>query len=101
MLRHCQSRKTNPHAGTRGFIHLAVAESHLGFGEVVSIDNPRFLEFLVEVIAFTGAFAYTSKHRNTTMLLGDVIDQLLNKDRLANPGAAKKANLAALAIRSQ
>ena len=101
MLGHCQSRKANPHAGTRGFIHLAVAESHLGFGEVVGIDNPRFLEFLVEVIAFTSAFAYASKYRNTTMLFGDVIDQFLNKNRLANAGTTKKTNLATLAIRSE
>jgi hypothetical protein len=80
MLGHCQSRKAHPHAGARGFIHLAIAEGHLGFGEVVGIDNPRFLEFLVEVIAFTSAFAYAPKYRNTTMLFSDVIDQLLSED---------------------
>ena len=101
VLRHGQSGETHAHTSAGGLVHLAVAEGHLRLGKVVSVDHAGFLEFLVEVVALTGAFTHTTEHRHTAVLLGDVVDQLLNQHGLAHTGAAEQADLAALAIGSQ
>ena len=62
MLSHRQSREAHTHTRTRGLVHLAVAEGHLRLGEVLGIDHSGFLEFLVEVIPFTGALAHAGEH---------------------------------------
>src|SRR5207247_4827768 len=49
----------------------------------------------VEVVALTGALADACKHGDAAVLLGDVVDQLLDQHRLAEPGAAEEADLAA------
>ena len=101
VLSHGQSGEAHAHPGAGGLVHLAVAEGHLRLGQVVGVDHAGFLEFLVEVVALTGALTHTTEHRHTAVLLGDVVDQLLNQHGLAHAGAAEQADLAALAIGSQ
>ena len=98
VLSHGQSRETHAHAGARGLVHLAVAESHLRLGEVVGVDHARLLELLVEVVALAGALAHTGEHRYAAVLLGDVVNKLLDQHGFAHTGAAEEADLAALAI---
>ena len=101
VLSHGECREAHAHAGTGGLVHLAVAERHLRFGKVVGVDHTRFLEFLVKVVAFPGALANAGEHGNAAVLLGDVVDQLLDQHGLANAGTAEQANLAALAVGRQ
>ena len=58
----------------------------------------EFDEFVIEVVAFTGALAHASEHGIAAMGLGDVVDQFLDEHRLAHAGAAEQADLAALGV---
>jgi peptide chain release factor 1 len=60
------------------------------------LQDLGFLELEVEVVALAGPLADPAEHRLAAMALGDVVDQLLNHDRLAHPGAAEQTDLAAL-----
>ena len=56
--------------------------------------------FVVEVVTFTGTFTDAGKHGVTTVLLGDVVDELHHVDGLAHTGTAEEADLAALGERA-
>src|SRR5690606_28808658 len=72
------------------------------FGGCVAVcilgDNIRVKEFVVKVVTFTGTFTHASEHGGTAMAFGNVVDQFLNKNGLANAGAAEQADLAALCV---
>ncbi|GBE29180.1 hypothetical protein BMS3Bbin04_00191 [bacterium BMS3Bbin04] len=60
------------------------------------IHNPRFDHFTKQVIAFTGTFTHTREHGNTTVPLGNVVDQLLHDHGLAYTRTAEQTNLTTL-----
>ena len=78
--------------------HLAVDQRDFRFLPVVRIDNARFLHFEPEVVAFARALAHAGEHRHAAVLHGDVVDQFLNDDGLADARAAEQADLAAAQI---
>src|SRR3546814_6802273 len=47
-------------------------------------DNAGVEEFVVQIVAFAGAFTDAREHRRTTMALGDVVDQFLDEHGLAD-----------------
>ena len=59
-------------------------------------ENARFLQLEIEIVAFARALAHAAEHRPAAVALRDVVDQLLNDDRLADAGAAEETDLAAL-----
>jgi hypothetical protein len=59
------------------------------------VEDVALGQLVVQVVAFTGAFADAGEDREATVLDRDVADQLLNDDRLAHAGAAQDADLAA------
>ena len=65
------------------------------------IDHAGFLEFQPQIVAFARALAHAGEHRNAAVLGGQVADQLLNDDRLADARAAEQADLAAAQVRFQ
>ena len=79
------------HAGTgsRRLVHLAVDKGG-------AFQNARILEFVIEVVTFTGAFTHAREDRGAAVLLGDVVDHLHQNNGLAHAGAAEEAHLAAL-----
>ena len=87
VLGHGERRERDAEAGARGLVHLA--EHHDG-----SRENARLAHLEPEVVALARALADAGEHRVTAVVLGDVVDQLLNEDRLADPGAAEQAGLA-------
>ena len=91
------------HAQTRSgrLGHLAVNQRALRFRVIVRIDDAGFLHFEPEIVAFAGALAHAGEHRNAAVLHGDVVDQLLNDDGLADARAAEQADLAAAEVRLQ
>ena len=56
---------------------------------------------MIEIIAFSGSFADACKNGVTTVSLGDVIDEFLNKDGFAHASTAEKSDLTASGVRSQ
>ena len=61
--------------------------------------HARFDHFVVQIVAFAGAFTHASEHRITTMRLGDVVDQFHDQNRLADTGTAEQTNLTTLGVR--
>src|SRR5207245_8985745 len=51
-----------------------------------------------QVVALASTLADAGEHRNSTVLLGDVVDQLLDEHRLPDAGAAEQSRLAALRV---
>src|SRR5262249_23277776 len=63
------------------------------------IDIHLGLDHLViEVVALARALAHTSKNGIAAVSLGDIIDELHDDDRLADPGTAEEPDLAALGV---
>ncbi len=90
-------------AGARRLVHLAIDQRHLAAfgGALAELDDAGVDHFVIQVVAFAGALTHASEHRHAAMRLGDVVDQLLNEHRLAHPGAAEQADLAALQVGGQ
>ena len=65
----------------------------------VFLNNARFLSFPVKVIhTFTCTFTNTCKHGNTTVLLGNVVNQLLNKNGFTNTGTTKESDFSTFKV---
>ena len=62
--------------------------------------TPEFGHLLDEVVALARSLADAGEHGHAGVLLGDVPDQFLDDDRLADAGAAEDADLAALPERA-
>merc|ERR1719188_2851292 len=95
-----QTGEGDPSPGTWGLVHLAVDEGDLGVG-VVEGDNTTLNHLVVEIVTLPSPLADTGKDRVTTMTLGDVVNQLHNKDGLADTSTAEQTNLTSLDIRGQ
>src|SRR5439155_6705712 len=63
--------------------------------QVLLIDHAGLAHFLVKIVAFPAPFPYSGKDGNPAMFHGDVVDQLLDDNSLANARAAKCADFAA------
>ncbi len=93
MLGDGQPRQPHACARTRRLVHLAEDQGGL-------VEDPGLLHLTVQVAALAGALADPGEHRETAVLLGDVVDHLLHDDRLADTGATEETDLRALAERA-
>ena len=75
---------------------MALLHALLEFFSVT--DNTGFNHFSQQVVAFTCTFSYTGKHREAVLLLRNIVNELLDKHRLAYTGATKQTDFTALAI---
>ena len=94
VLGHGQARQGHAHARARGLVHLAEHEHGLR-------EDPGLLHLEPQVVALAGALAHAAERRQALVLLADVADELLDEHRLAHPGAAEQADLAALGVGSE
>ena len=79
--------------------HLAVDQRGLRLLGVARRDDARLRHLVVEVVALAGALADAGEDREAAVVHGDVVDELLDHDGLADAGAAEEAGLAALRVR--
>ena len=93
VLGHGQAGQGDALAGAGRLVHLAEGEGRLG-------QDARLGHLGDEVVALAAALADAGEHGVARVLLGDVPDQLLDDDRLADAGAAEDADLAALLERA-
>ena len=91
VLRHRQAGQRDAHARAGRLVHLAEDEHRL-------VDDARLLHLEPEVVALARALAHAAEGRQAAVLLGEVVDELLDEDRLADAGAAEQADLAALGV---
>ncbi len=94
VLRHRQRGERDAKTGARRLVHLAEDQRGL-------VDDARLGHLSEEVVALTGALADTGEHRDTTEVLGDAVDHLLDEDGLADTGTTEQADLAALDVRGE
>ena len=80
--------------GAGRLVHLAEDQRGL-------LDDAGLGHLQEEVVALTGALADAGEHRDTTEVLGDPVDHLLDEHGLADAGAAEQADLAALHVRGE
>ncbi len=92
VLRHREAGETDAEARPGRLVHLAVDERDLA-------EDARLLHLEHQIVALARALADTGEDRHARVLLGDVVDQLLDQHRLAHAGAAEEADLAALDVR--
>ncbi len=98
VLRHGEAGQRHPQARPGRLGHLAVDQRRLRLGPVVGVDHAGLLHLEPQVVALAGALAHAGEHREAAVLHGDVVDQLLDDDGLADAGAAEQAGLAALRV---
>ena len=91
IFRHRQTGQADAHTRSGRFVHLAVDQSSLG-------QDAGLFHLMIEVVALAAALADAGEDRAAVVRRRDVVDQLLNEDRLADARAAEQADLAALGI---
>jgi len=56
---------------------------------------------VVEIVTLTGTLTDTAENGETTVSLGNVVDQLLNEDSLSDTGTSEKSNLTTTGVWSE
>merc|ERR1719328_940247 len=92
-----ESGEGNTGTGARGLVHLSVHQGDLG-GLVLEGDDTTLNHLVVQIVALPGPLADTGEHRETTVSLGNVVDQLHDKHSLADTSAAEETNLTSLTV---
>lgn len=64
-------------------------------------EPASLLHFMVQVVTLTSTLADASEDRVTTMSLGDVINQLLDKHRLSDTGTSEETDLSTTGVWSE
>merc|ERR1719474_1855641 len=100
VLGNSQSGEGNTGTGARGLVHLSVHQGDLG-GLVLQRDDTTLNHLVVQIVALPGPLADTGEHGETTVSLGNVVDQLHDKHSLADTGAAEETDLTSLAVRGE
>ena len=93
---HGEGRLGDTGAGTRGFVHLTVDKDALGFAG--KVDDLGLHHFEVQVGTFTGTFTDTSEDGETTVTLGDVVNEFHDNDGLADTSTTEETDLTTLAV---
>ena len=88
---HRQAGQRDAHAGAGRLVHLAEDEHRL-------VEHARLLHLQPQVVALARALADAAEGGQAAVLLGEVVDQLLDQHGLADAGAAEQPDLAALRV---
>ena len=92
IFRHRDAGLRDAETHARRLVHLTEHQRRLR-------EHARLFHFEPEVVAFARALADAGEYREAFVHVGDVADQLLNQNRLADAGAAEQADLAAARVR--
>jgi hypothetical protein len=65
---------------------------------VVHLDHASLNHLVVEIVALTRALPDTGEHRVTTVVHGDVVDQLHDNHGLADSGTTEESDLTSLGV---
>jgi hypothetical protein len=99
VLRNRQTGEGDTGTGTRGLVHLAEDQGHLGLA--IKLNDGGLLHFVVQIVTLTGTLTDTSEDGVTTVGLGDVVDELLNKHSLADTGTTEETDLSTTSVRGE
>ena len=100
-----QTREGDASAGAGGLVHLAVNERGLGAGGgpglLVDLDDPALNHLVVEIVTLARALSDPGEDGITTVVHGDVVDELHDDDRLPDSCTPEEADLAPLRVWGQ
>src|SRR5207247_5177521 len=99
-LGHREAGQTDAQTIARWLVHLSEHHRDLRFRKIVHLDHAGFRHLVVEVVALARALADAGEHRHAAIRLGDVVDELEHRDRLADARAAEETDLAAFRERA-
>jgi len=85
--------------GTGGLVHLTEDESDLGV--TLKLDDTGLNHLVVEIVTLTGTLTDTAEDGETTMGLGDVVDEFLNQHSLSDTGTSEETNLSTTGVRRE
>ena len=92
MLSMKRRRQGHAHTRSRRLVHLSVDQAGL-------VDDARLGHLEEQVGTLAGTLAYAREHGGSAVLLGQVVDELLDEDRLADARSSEEAGLAATDVR--
>ena len=88
--------------GSRGFVHLAVNKGGLGTirgaSGLVNLDDASLNHLVVEIVTLTGALSDTGEDGVSSVIHGDVVNELHDNDGLADSGTTEETNLTSLGV---
>lgn len=118
VLRDGETSERDTGTGTRGLVHLTEDESDLGV--TLEVDDTGLNHLVVQVVTLTGTLTdtcadmsetaereqvvyarRTAEDGETTVRLGDVVDELLNQHSLADTGTTEETNLSTTSVGSK
>lgn len=99
ILGHSQTSQGNTGTSTWGLVHLTVHKG--GLGVSVELDHLGLNHFVVKIVTLSGTLTDTSEHGETTMLLGDVVNELHNEHSLSDTSTTEETNLSSLGVGTQ
>ncbi|MNC07704.1 hypothetical protein D3C75_552600 [compost metagenome] len=94
IFRHGQTGQSYTKTCTWRLVHLS--EDHCCL-----LNNAGIRHFVIKVITFTSTFTDTCEYGNTTVLLGNVINQFLDCYCFTYAGTAEEADFTTLSIRCE
>jgi hypothetical protein len=98
IFRNSEARQANAKARSRRFRHLPIDQRGARFFGIAGYDYAAFGHFQPQVVAFARSLTDAREHRNAAVLHRDVVNQLHNQNGLADAGATKQTDFAALEI---
>lgn len=99
ILSNSQTSQGNTGTSSWGLVHLTEHQGDLGLA--VELNDRGLLHFVVQIVTLTGTLADTSENGVTTVGLGDVVDQLLDEDSLADTSTTEQTNLSTTSVGSE
>ena len=97
-----ETGKGDTGTGTRGLVHLTVHEGGLGSvgraGLLIDLDDATLNHLVVEIVTLAGTLADTGEDGVTTVVHGNVVNELHDNDGLADTGTTEETNLTTLGV---
>ena len=102
VFRYGERAQTDAHTGAWWLVHLTVDQcDFVQHAALLALGVGDFStsHFVIEVVAFAGAFANAAEDGVATMVGGNVVNQFHNNNCFADAGAAEQPDLSAFDIR--
>mmetsp|Transcript_41362 Transcript_41362/g.62759 ORF Transcript_41362/g.62759 Transcript_41362/m.62759 type:complete len:460 (-) Transcript_41362:208-1587(-) len=97
--------KSDTSTGTRGLVHLSVDKSSLGSlggaSGLIDLNDASLNHLVVEIVTLARALSDSGENGVSSVVHGNVVDELHDNDRLSDSGSAKETNLSSLGVRGE
>lgn len=94
-----QTGQSNSSSGSWWLVHLTENQGDLGV--TLEVDDTGLLHFTVQIVTLSGSLTDTGENGETTVGLGNVVNQLLDEHGLTDTGTTEQTNLTTSGVRGQ